>query len=470
MSNNIVKWVKVVLSIIVVVLFWILPVPDGLSIEAWKILGLYLGTVLAIILRPFPEPVILVISMAVMSIIYGSLKGTLSAFSGSTSWLILSAFIIGHCFVVTGLGKRIAYFLIEHFGHTTLRLGYISTITDFLLSPAIPSNTARTGGLVYPIFQSLANTLGSYPDKHPKRVGEFFMILLYQNSLTTGTLFVTAGAIMPMMIHLSEQLMGVTISWAGWAQAMIVPGIILLAITPYIVYRINRPALKKVDNKALAKSGREEIGNMSYREKLLTLFFILAIIGWLTGSITGIMPTAIALGFLACVLVTGVITWKDVMDVRSGWSTFVWYSGIISISDALTKSEFFKWLGIWFEHTINLSGIDPIIAMAILITITVFIRYFFASTIAYVVTFVPVIFTLGAVLNLPAIPLLLLVAASAQIASLLTHYGNATGPLLFSTGYVSQGRWWATGHLIVIYSMIVYFIVGLAWWKVIGLW
>ena len=97
------------------------------------------------------------------------LKSSLSEFASSTSWLILTAFVIGECFVITGLGKRIAYFLIDKFGHTTLRLGYVSTLTDFILSPAVPSNTARSGGLVYPIVQSLAYTLDSHPDKNPNR-------------------------------------------------------------------------------------------------------------------------------------------------------------------------------------------------------------------------------------------------------------------------------------------------------------
>lgn len=398
------------------------------------------------------------------------LKSSLSEFASSTSWLILTAFVIGECFVITGLGKRIAYFLIDKFGHTTLRLGYVSTLTDFILSPAVPSNTARSGGLVYPIVQSLAYTLDSHPDKNPNRVGSFFMSLLYQNSLTTGTLFITAGAIMPMMIHFCNEIMGGDISWVTWAMAMLVPGGLLLLITPYVVYRINTPELKEVDNKALAKAGREEIGPMSTKEKILAGLFVLAILGWLTGSITKIPTTAIALGFLAVATLTNVISWKHVLDVKAGWSTFVWYSGIMSISGALTKGGFFIWLGKWFQHHLNLGGVDHIIAMAILILVTMLVRYFFASTIAYVVTFVPVIFTIGNVLDLPAIPLLLLVAASAEIASLQTHYGNAVGPLLFGAGYVSQKKWWTIGHIIAYYSMVVYFIVGLAWWKVIGLW
>ncbi len=130
----------------------------------------------------------------------------------------------------------------------------------------------------------------------------------------------------------------------------------------------------------------------------------------------------------------------------------------------------FLWLGEWFHTHLDLHVFPPLVAMALLLLLTMLIRYFFASTIAYVVTLVPVIFTLGQVFGLPAIPLLLLVAASAQLASLMTHYGNAVGPLLFGAGYVPESRWWFTGHIIAFYSMAVYFVVGLAWWSVLGLW
>jgi DASS family divalent anion:Na+ symporter len=87
-----------------------------------------------------------------------------------------------------------------------------------------------------------------------------------------------------------------------------------------------------------------------------------------------------------------------------------------------------------------------------------------------VVTFIPVIFTLGAATKLPAIPLLLLCAASAQLASLMTHYGNAVGPVLFGAGYVDKVTWWKVGHVVTYLTMSIYFVVGLAWWRVLGLW
>lgn len=469
-SDSKVKMIKGLVCLLIPCLVLLCPVPSGLNPLAWKILAVYLGAVFGIILRPVPEAVVLITAMGAVSVFFGQTKIALEAFGETTPWLVLTAFIIGQCFVETGLGSRIAYFLIDKLGHSTLRLGYISTVTDLILSPAIPSNTARTGGLVFPIFQSLSVTLGSKPEQNPRGIGAFLMTLMYQNSLITGTMFITAGAIMPMMIKLTNDIMHADISWMGWATAMIVPGGLCLLIVPYMVYRLYPPDIKHVDNKKIAKEGYEKIGPMSRREKILAVLFVMAIIGWATGSITKIDSTAVALALLAMCILTGVISWNKVLECKPAWSTFVWYAGIISLANGLNKTKFFVWLGKVFEQNLNFTGLDPILVLAALVIITVLPRYLFASTIAFVVTFIPVIFVLGAAAKLPAIPLLLLCAASAQIASLMTHYGNAVGTVLYGAGYVPQGTWWKIGHIVTLVGLTIYFVVGLTWWKVLGLW
>lgn len=464
------KLVKAVICIAIPVIILLCPAPQGMNPLAWKILAIYMGAVFGIILRPVPEPVVLISAMGAISVFFGQTKIALEAFGETTPWLVFSAFIIGQSFVETGLGSRIAYFLIDKLGESTLRLGYISTLTDLILSPAIPSNTARTGGLVFPIFQSLSVTLGSKPDQNPRAIGAFLMTLMYQNSLITGTMFITAGAIMPMMIKLTNDIMHADISWLQWALAMSIPGGICLLVVPYLVYKIYPPEIKHVDNKAIAKSGYEKLGPMSRREKILAVLFVFAIIGWATGSITKIDSTAVALALLALSMLTGVISWNKVLECRAGWSTFVWYAGIISLANGLNKTKFFVWLGKFFEQHLNFAGVDSLVVLAGLIFLTIIVRYLFASTIAFVVTFIPVIFVIGAAAKLPAIPLLLLCAASAQIASLMTHYGNAVGTVLFGAGYVPQGTWWKVGHIVTAVGMTIYFIVGLTWWKILGLW
>lgn len=464
------KLIKGAICVLVPILVLLIPVPKGLTLLAWQLLAIYLGAVLGIILKPVSEPVVLLTAMAAAALFLKQIHAALGAFGETTPWLVFTAFIIGQCFVETGLGSRIAYFLIDKFGKSSLRLGYISTVTDLILSPAIPSNTARTGGLVYPIFQSLAVTLDSRPDSNARRIGSFLMVLMYQNSLITGTMFVTAGAIMPMMIKLTNNIMHADISWMQWAVAMSVPGSICLLIVPYMVYKMYPPEIKEVDNKTIAREGYQKLGPMSRREKILGVLFILAIIGWATGTITKIDSTSIALALLSLCLLTGVISWEKVLQCKSAWSTFIWYAGIISLANGLNSAKFFVWLGKVFEQNLNLAGLNNLVVLAGLIFVSVIVRYFFASTIAFVVTFIPVIFTMGAAAKLPALPLLLMCAASAQIASLMTHYGNAVGTVLFGAGYVDQGTWWKIGHIVTAVGLTIYFIVGLSWWKVLGLW
>ena len=96
--------------------------------------------------------------------------------------------------MITGLGKRIAYHMINWFGSTTLRIGYVSMFLDLLLSPATPSNTARAGGIVFPIMNSVAVALGSDPEKSPKLAGRYLMMNVYMSVKTTSYIFLTAMA------------------------------------------------------------------------------------------------------------------------------------------------------------------------------------------------------------------------------------------------------------------------------------
>ena len=461
--------IKSAACVLIPLAIYLMPIPAGLTPLAWQLLAVYLAAVLGIILRPFPEPVVLVSALAFTALALGKPAEALHGFGDGTPWLVFTAFIVGQCFIETGLGTRIAHVMIRKFGKTSLRLGYVAMLTDLILAPATPSNTARTGGLVSPIYFSVANALGSRPDENPRRIGAYLSVLMYQNSLITATLFITAGAIYPMMIKMNNDLTGTTIGWAQWTLAMALPGVICLAIVPYLVYRMFPPELKTLDDSMIGAASGDATA-MTRQEKILAALFVFAIVGWATGSITKVATVSVAMAVMAMALLSGVITWDRVLKAKAAWSTFIWYAGIIALADALTKAGFFKWMGEAFQRNVDFSGFNPIVVLGALILITIVVRYFFASTIAFVVTFMPVIFTLGAATKLPAIPLLLLCSASAQIASLPTHYGNAVGPVLFGAGYVDRATWWKIGHVVCYLCMAIFFAFGLAWWKVIGLW
>ena len=74
-------------------------------------------------------------------------------------------------FEKTGLGKRVATIFVKWFGKSTLGLAYGLAAAEALLAPAMPSTTARAGGIFMPIINSLSRTAGSMPGKQYPSLG-----------------------------------------------------------------------------------------------------------------------------------------------------------------------------------------------------------------------------------------------------------------------------------------------------------
>ncbi len=66
-------------------------------------------------------------------------------------------------FEKTGLGDRVATLFVRAFGKSTLGLAYGLSVAEALVAPAMPSTTARAGGIFMPIISSLALANGSKP-------------------------------------------------------------------------------------------------------------------------------------------------------------------------------------------------------------------------------------------------------------------------------------------------------------------
>ena len=244
----------------------------------------------------------------------------------------------------------------------------------------------------------------------------------------------------------------------------------MLILIPWVVYKIYPPELKHIDNVALADKGIAELGPMTAKEKILAALFILAVLGWALGSTFKIDATAVAVGFVAASLLTGIIQWGKVLEAKGAWSTFVWYGGIIGLSDALAKAKFFEWLAKLISANVDFQGVNVFLVMAALIFFSLAVRYLFASMAAYVASMMPVLFTIALVAKVPVQPIVFLIAFSAGYGGMLTHYGGALSPVLFGTGYIDQKTWWVKGAIMAAVSFAVTFGVGLIYWKTIGIW
>lgn len=103
-----------------------------------------------------------------------------AAFRNEVIWLIVVAFFFAKGFEKCGLGDRIANLFVKMMGKSTLGLAYGLTIAEATIAPAMPSTSARAGGLFLPIIKSLSEAAGSFPGETSKRLGSFLVITILQ--------------------------------------------------------------------------------------------------------------------------------------------------------------------------------------------------------------------------------------------------------------------------------------------------
>lgn len=133
-----------------------------------------------------------------------SFSAALSGLASGTVWMIFSAYVLSLGFVESGLGRRIAYKMLSLFGGSSLGIAFSLGVADLILAPAMPSVTARSGGIVLPVAKSINMVLDSQPGPKQGRIGEFLVMTCFQFTPITGAMFMTGMAANPLCAQLAQ--------------------------------------------------------------------------------------------------------------------------------------------------------------------------------------------------------------------------------------------------------------------------
>lgn len=458
--------------VIVGVILWLLtPMkPAAVPVAGWHMFALFVGTIIACITRPLPIGGVSILAFA-LTVLTGTLPmdKAILGFGNSSIWMIAMAFFIARGFIKTGLGRRIALNFVRLFGKKTLGLAYSLIGVDLIMAPATPSNTARAGGVLYPIIKSLAQSFGSDPkDGTERKIGSFLVFAEYHGDMITAAMFMTAMAANPLVQTLAKSS-GVNISWGGWFLAALVPGILSLIVVPWLIYKMYPPEIKETPNaKQWAEKELDQMGKMTLPEKLMAVIFIIALVLWMTGSLTKIDASLAAFLTLGLLLVVGVLNWTDVLHETGAWNTLTWFSVLVMMAGSLTTLGFIPWLSSSIGS--RLHGMSWFLVLAILIVFFFYSHYLFASSTAHVTAMYSALLAVAISAHVPPMLAALLLGFFGNLNASTTHYASGPAPVLFGSGYVPQNKWWSLNLVLGVFYLVVWIGIGSLWMKVIGMW
>ncbi|PNZ31813.1 2-oxoglutarate/malate translocator-like protein [Staphylococcus petrasii] len=470
--DNSVQYKKFILPVVIgVILALITPFrPEALSVQAWLMFAIFVATIVGCITQPMSIGAVSILGFT-LTVLVGVVdtKTAVQGFGNPSIWLIAMAFFISRGFVKTGLGRRIALQFVKLFGKKTLGLAYSLVGVDLILAPATPSNTARAGGIMFPIIQSLSKSFDSDPKQGTERkMGAFLLFTEFQGNLITAAMFLTAMAGNPLAQNLAEKTAHVHITWMNWFLAAIVPGLISLIVVPFIIYKMYPPTVKETpDAKKWAEDQLSEMGGISKAEKFMIGIFIVALLLWMTGSYIGIDATLTAFIALSLLLITGVLNWKDVLNETGAWNTLVWFSVLVMMADQLNKLGFIPWLSHLIAH--SLGGLSWPIVLIILIVFYFYSHYLFASSTAHVSAMYAALLGVAVAAGAPPLFSALMLGFFGNLMASTTHYSSGPAPIIYGAGYISQKRWWLMNLALGIVYFIIWLGIGSLWMKLIGL-
>ncbi|XP_057502453.1 dicarboxylate transporter 2.1, chloroplastic-like [Actinidia eriantha] len=455
------------------ILRFFVPKPPEVSAQAWKLLAIFLSTIAGLVLTPLPGGACAFLGLTT-TIVTKTLpfSTAFGAFTNEVIWLIVISFFFARGFVKTGLGDRIATHFVKLLGKSTLGLSYGLTVSEALIAPAMPSTTARAGGVFLPIIKSLSLAAGSKPgEPSAKKLGAYLVQSQFQSAGNSSALFLTAAAQNLLCLRLAEEL-GVVVAnpWVSWFVAASLPAIVALLATPLVLYKLYPPEIKDTpDAPAMATRKLEQMGPVTRNEWTMVGTMLLAVSLWVFGDALGIASVVAAMLGLSILLLWGVLDWEDCLTEKSAWDTLAWFAVLVGMAGQLTNLGIVTWMSGCVAKFLQSLSLSWPAAFAVLQAAYFLIHYMFASQTGHVGALFSAFLAMHLASGVPCVLAALALAYNTNLFGAITHYSSGQAAVYYGAGYVDLPDVFRMGFVMAVINAIIWGVVGMCWWKFLGL-
>jgi len=441
---------------------WFTPVPAGLTAQSWHLFALFVAAISSVLVGAFPLLTASLIAVATV-VLTGTIDAgkAFSGFANASVLLVVIAFIVAQAVVKSGLGRRISLFMVSLFGGSSTGLAYSIVLTDAVIAPAFPSNTAR-GGVLFPIVLSVAQGTGSKPeDAEGRRLGGYLMFCAMASLAVSSALWMTATSANPIGVQLAKQF-GLEIGFGSWLLASCVPALVAIAMIPWLVAKLFPPRVGATpEAPKAAKAELAGMGPLSRAEWITAVVFVVMVAGWVAADSLKLNVTSIAFGGLGVLLLAGVLTLEDISLMGDTLATFLWLAILFALSGQLNELGFMSYAGERLAS--RLGGLSWPALYVTLVALYVAIHYMFVSQSSQVLALLGVFLDVGVRGGVPA-PLMafgLLFASS--YFSVITPQGGSQNIIFAASGYLTQGELYKLGLVVTLAFLAVFLVIGTPW-------
>lgn len=453
-----------ILGIVALLVLWFTPPVWGLEAPGMHMLGIFALCLIYWIFTPIPAELTGFLLM-VLPVLTGTVKLQVGVggFMASTTWFILGGLIIGRLIQTSGLDQRITLHIVRIFGGKNLSIWkvIISVIVlAFLLTLVVPSGTVLAlllGAQIYPLVKL-------YGVDEKSQVAKMLMVTVPVFVLLCGNESLSGSSHNLVLLGLLEGA-GISISWLGWFLA-IVPDTIIVAIFVLVFFKIyfKPEAVTVPGGQEKIKEELDKLGKFSTDEKKSLVFFLVALVLWVTNSITGIHVAVTALGVALVSVFPGI----GVLEYRStlkniNWAMIIFVAAVLGIGDMMAAvgleeafSNFFNAIAPFFGGWVGFT-----ILLWLLAQITAWLGLAIGSP----ALFVPFMFPIASTIGMPPVYAALM---QGYMQPTVMYY-HAPAPLVVADyGCYTQMDYIKVQLVVVLAKIVATPLLVWVWWPFLG--
>lgn len=480
-KDSVAKKYGLLIGIIVGVLIWILPTPDGMNVTQHKLLSLFGGLVVLWVTIGVNFAVSSFIGISALYFWVGNAAGTMkngvlvhdpnfavNGFASPALWLLITGFVISIAMTKTGVAKRLALHMMRLLGQTPAGAIFALMFANLAISPVTPSNTARQAAML-PIVEGIAEAYQI--ERGKSNFGKTLALAATYANNVTGGAFLTATIPNPVSIAMISAVVGASIftTWSWWAILALPTSILVLIATGIVVLKMFPPEVKSIPGGvSYIRQELDKMGPMSMPEKKAILYFVIALALWATDSIHKFNSTMVA--FLVSTLIffpkIGVLEWKET-EKSIPWELFVYFGGVITLSNALMKAKAFEWV---IQHTLafmGLEGMSMLTMVIIMLGFTIFSHVIWSTTTAMMGVMVPIYIGLAQAMNFDIVQFVLPLSIVMAYAFFLP-FNTMGNIIMFGANYYTVSDQVKSSIVIGLVSWGLWVLTVMTWWKVVG--
>jgi DASS family divalent anion:Na+ symporter len=363
--------------------------------------------------------------------------------------------------VKTGLGRRISLLMVSRFGGSPRGRADSHVLTDAVIAPAFPSNTAR-GGVLFPVVLSVAEGAGSKPgDEATRRLGAYLMFCTMASLAVSSALWMTATSANPIGVQMAREA-GVAIDFGKWLLVASVPAIAAILLLPLMLEKVfPHGVLATPDAPGAARQGLAAMGPLSRDEWVTAVAFVVMVAGWILADSLKLSVTIIAFAGFGVLLLANVLTMEDIAKQGDTLNTFLWLAVLFAMSGQLNELGFMSYAGQRLAGT--LGGLSWPVMYVTLIVIYVAIHYMFVSQSSQVLALMAVFLDVGMRAGVPPALMAFGLLFASSYFSVITPQGGSQNVIFVSAGYLTQRELYRLGLVTTLYFLAIFLTLGTGW-------